>query len=54
MLYGGVTDLFVASEIVEPRKLRRLTPCFAIIARIRICADDPSPGQGAQRGRGAV
>ena len=41
MVQGGVRDVLVTNEIVGRQKLRRLTS-LAHIARVGVCADDPS------------
>jgi len=41
MVQGGVPDVLVTNEVVGRQKLRRLT-ALAHIARVGVCADDPS------------
>ena len=40
LAWGGVADILVSNEVVEPRKLARLA-ALARFSRIALCADDP-------------
>jgi D-serine deaminase-like pyridoxal phosphate-dependent protein len=51
MVYGGVRDVLVTNEVVGRQKLRRLT-ALAPIARVGVCADDPSQIQALDEAAG--
>src|SRR5512138_2665209 len=42
MVEAGITDVFVANEVVDPRKIARLA-ALADRARIAVAVDDPGP-----------
>jgi D-serine deaminase-like pyridoxal phosphate-dependent protein len=41
LAWGGVPDILVSNEVIAPRKLARLA-ALSRIARVSVCADDPS------------
>ncbi len=51
LAWGGVPDILVSNEVVDPAKLARLA-ALARIARIGLCADDPRGVDAARRGCG--
>ncbi|MBI0534576.1 DSD1 family PLP-dependent enzyme [Roseomonas sp. KE2513] len=41
LAWGGVADILVSNQVVDARKLRRLT-ALSGIAKVAVCADDPA------------